>query len=113
MKREKNRELIERVRLEGCIVNNQNCSGPVDFDDVACDVDHVRTQGSGGGDVEDNLMPLCRVHHGEKGQIGYSGMINKYRRYHQWVADHNRDDIIERARRTDSSIKDRPLGLFE
>jgi len=86
-----NRALIEEIRLEGCTIGN-DCLGCVD-------VDHVTTRGGGGNDVRENLMPLCRKHHTEKGQIAFSGMIKKYPEYFKWLLKFNRDDIIERARR--------------
>ena len=83
-----------------CTINNVDCCGEIDLD-------HVKTKGSGGGDtilyggIElNNLMPLCRWHHIEKGQISYSGMIRRYPKYLRWLLDNDRDDIIERSRRT-------------
>lgn len=35
-----------------------------------CDPAHIKTKGSGGDDIEENLMPLCRKHHSEQHQCG-------------------------------------------
>lgn len=102
--RTEDRPLIERVRLQGCILDQSLGVRSEDKCCEGCDVDHVTTQGSGGGDVAENLMPLCRKHHSEKGQIGYAGMINKYKSYHRWLIMMDRTDVIERARRSDPSI---------
>lgn len=50
---------------------------------VACwkkpvDPAHIQTRGSGGDDVEENLMALCRLHHIEQHQIGWFKMKNRY-----------------------------------
>ena len=87
-KRIVDRDLIESVRLQGCLIGVA-CAGPID-------VDHVTTQGAGGGDTVCNLMPLCRLHHTEKG-FGYSKMIKKYPNYLKWLLDNNRHDVILKA----------------
>lgn len=47
------------------------CRGPSD----PC---HIKTRGSGGDDVESNLIPMCRQHHTEQGQIGWVRFCAKY-----------------------------------
>lgn len=44
-----------------------------------CDPAHIKTRGSGGDDTYNNVMPLCRKHHTEQGQIGWKKMSVKYR----------------------------------
>lgn len=53
-----------------------------------CDPDHLVTKGSGGGDLDHNIMPVCRRHHAEKGQIGMIAMSEKYPRYKNWLISH-------------------------
>lgn len=54
MKRIVDRELIEFIKKEcPCLACGRQ---PVD-------AHHVKSQGSGGNDVVENLMPLCREHH--------------------------------------------------
>ena len=43
-----------------------------------CDPAHVKTIGSGGNDVEYNLVPLCRLHHIEQHKVGWFKMMEKY-----------------------------------
>ena len=50
------------------------------------DLDHVLPRGAGGSDHECNLMPLCRKHHQEKGNIGRHAMAEKYDIYWYWLS---------------------------
>lgn len=54
-----------------CLVNDKHCHGDTDGD-------HIKTFGSGGADCHENMWPLCRMHHAEKGQIGTQTFISKY-----------------------------------
>lgn len=99
MKRIQNSDLVERIKKLGCVIDSQECQG-------ITDIDHVSTYGSGGRDYVTydkrlllNLMPLCRKHHTEKGQIGYKKMIEKYPRYFEWLLDEGREDILERSKK--------------
>jgi len=65
--------LKAEVRAQGCVVDNCDC-----IQGRYNDPDHVKTKGSGGDDVPENLMPLCRFHHVEKGTIGVKTFIKKY-----------------------------------
>lgn len=50
---------LQAVKGKRCKV--WNCNQPSD----PC---HIKTRGSGGDDVPDNLISLCREHHTEQGQ---------------------------------------------
>ncbi len=39
---------------------------------------HIKTRGSGGPDVEDNVFPACRKHHQMQGAIGFIRMFAKF-----------------------------------
>jgi predicted restriction endonuclease len=39
---------------------------------------HIKTRGSGGGDEQENIMPLCRLHHIEQHKIGIITFVEKY-----------------------------------
>lgn len=39
---------------------------------------HIKTRGSGGDDIDSNLLPFCRAHHAEQGTIGFFKMCEKY-----------------------------------
>lgn len=68
IKRIENRELIEKLKGLPCSICD---ASPVD-------IDHVTTRGAGGNDIESNLLPLCRMHHTEKGTIGVTTFFEKY-----------------------------------
>ena len=87
-----NEVLLDEVRRQPCTIG-QDCYG-------RGDPDHVTTHGAYGGDTPDNIMPLCRKHHTEKGAIGYAKMISKYPQYAAWLELHDRDDVFERSRRS-------------
>ena len=63
--------LKAEVRAQGCVVHNCDCTPGVD-------PHHVKTRGSGGDDRREILMPLCRFHHTEAGQIGQKTFQQKY-----------------------------------
>ena len=67
-KREENLELIEEIRLEQnvCMLRDKDCFGGLDMH-------HIKSRGSGGGDVRGNLILLCRHHH----QLAHNGKIPK------------------------------------
>lgn len=58
---------------------------------------HVVSRGAGGGDFVDNVMPLCRSHHIEQGQIGWVRMCDKYPDVFGWFIEYERLDVLERA----------------
>jgi hypothetical protein len=66
--RVKDPKLLARIRESRCIV-----CGLKQVD--AC---HIKTRGSGGHDVPDNLMSLCRRHHIEQGRWGFIKFIDRY-----------------------------------
>ena len=39
---------------------------------------HIKTKGSGGGDVEENLIPLCALHHSEIHAMGIDRFLVAY-----------------------------------
>jgi hypothetical protein len=61
------------------------------------DPHHITTVKAGGGDVPDNVMPLCRQHHTEWHQIGPGRMCAKYPRVTAWLITAQRGDILARA----------------
>lgn len=69
-KRVVDKTLLATYRNKPCIIN-KGCFGEVAGH-------HLRTVGSGGGDVADNLIPLCQKHHTEIHAIGHYTFTNKY-----------------------------------
>jgi len=49
---------------------------------------HVRTRGSGGTNLDHNLMPLCQEHHNEIHLIGTSAMAYKFDGVDEWLFKH-------------------------
>lgn len=68
-KRTVDKELLATYRSMPCCV----CGGR---QEVAAH--HVKTRGSGGGDVSSNLVPLCIKHHTEVHLIGAYTFVIKY-----------------------------------
>lgn len=62
--------VIARVRAKGyCMLRGTCCGG--------LDVHHIRSRGSGGDDVEDNLILVCRCHHNRI----HNGLVKRYELY--------------------------------
>lgn len=53
------------------------CSVP-GCDTRPVDPDHVRTRGAVGEVDENNVWPLCRAHHMERGQMGVTSFMANY-----------------------------------
>ena len=66
--REVNTKLMDEIRAYGvCMLNGYSeCYGGLDLH-------HIKSRGSGGGDVRGNLILLCRTHH----QLAHAGKIKK------------------------------------
>lgn len=70
VKRIENRKLLDHVKSQKCLIFG--CRGfPVD----PC---HIRTRGSGGPDIIENLVPMCRSHHTEQGKLPWSEFLVRY-----------------------------------
>lgn len=67
-KRLENRALLDTYHSKRCLACNRR----------DCDPAHIKTRGSGGDDVWDNVIPLCRIHHTEQGQIGWFDFVEKF-----------------------------------
>lgn len=82
-----NKKLLAEIRSLNCTACGKRGS----------EAHHVTTKGSGGGDVPNNLMPLCRQHHAEIHQYGAVKMGEKYISVKNWLKSHGRDDILGRG----------------
>jgi hypothetical protein len=67
-KRKVDREFLDTFHQMRCLVCNRQ----------GCDPAHVRTRAAGGDDDHDGVIPLCRVHHVQQGQIGFFRFCEKY-----------------------------------
>ena len=61
---------LDYIRAQSCMID-----GCLTW---PCDVAHVRSRGSGGGDEPENVMPLCHRHHMEQHTIGIKSFAEKY-----------------------------------
>jgi hypothetical protein len=92
-KRLVNKALLEAVRRQPCVACGRPGTGiPKN------EAEHVSTKGAGNDDTEDNVWPLCRTHHFEKGN-GFKKFLEKYPSCVAWLKKHNRSDVFERLER--------------
>ena len=64
------------------------------------DPHHVTHRGAGGGDTEDNLMPLCRKCHARWHQEGISKFLWRYPHVKEWLMQKGRFDVIQKLNKT-------------
>ena len=64
--------LLETYKYERCSV--LNCTSG-----MAVTGHHIKSVGSGGHDIEDNLLPLCMLHHNEIHTCGLKRFVERYR----------------------------------
>lgn len=74
-KRVKNRKLMDSFHEMKCLA----CGFP------GSDPAHVKTRGSGGDDIESNIIPLCRICHSYQHRIGWFRFFIKYPHVEQIV----------------------------
>lgn len=65
-KRTINKDVIEKCRSYGICMVGGDCFGVLD-------IHHIKSRGSGGGDIEGNVILLCRHHH----TLAHAGKISK------------------------------------
>lgn len=66
-KRIQNKKLLKDVKKKPCVI----CG---DQSDSA----HIKSRGSGGDDVPENMISLCRKHHQTQHRIGWFKMSQRY-----------------------------------
>lgn len=62
------RKLLDRSHTARCVVCNR----------LGCDPAHIKARGSGGDDIEDNIIDFCRQHHSEQHSLGWARFAKKY-----------------------------------
>jgi hypothetical protein len=72
-KRVIDKKLMASFKDKTCLINDKNCLGDV------C-AHHLKSQGSGGDDIIENLIPVCIFHHNEIHMIGSYTFKRKYRK---------------------------------
>ena len=90
----KTKRIVDLPLLES-IRKNSRC---VVCGDRYPDPHHVKSKKSGGDDVQENLMPLCRLHHTEVHKIGLNKFTDKYTKARNWLLsnDYEINDILMR-----------------
>lgn len=82
-------ELLEVVRGLPCLacasLNPQGALEDIGEDYRRSHPHHVTSRGAGGGDVPENLMPLCQWHHREIHQSGTATFALKYPVVKDWI----------------------------
>lgn len=68
-RRKEDRKLLAMIRSMPCCI----CGAR-----EGIDASHIKTRGSGGPDEAFNVVPHCRYHHCEWGQIGIQRFCKKY-----------------------------------
>lgn len=71
------KKLLEHVRTLECL----HCSV------TPCQPHHVRSIGAGGGDILQNLMPLCTEAHTRIHMTGLCAAANKNKGIREWLID--------------------------
>lgn len=70
-------KLLERKRKQPCVIC-RSCGGS--------DPHHVKSKGSGGDDLDTNVISLCRKHHTEIHAIGMNRFSEKYVEVSVWLS---------------------------
>jgi hypothetical protein len=84
-KRIKDPMLLNSMRGDPCIICNQPGISH-----------HVKSVGSGGHDIESNLVSLCGYHHNEIHLIGRVSFCRKYEKFFDWCQDNGHFSIIDK-----------------
>ncbi len=83
------RQLLDAVKKLPCIA----CGT------MPTDPDHITTQGAGGGDVANNVWPLCRACHTIRHLKGLGFMVKNYIGCLMWLRKNKRTDVLEKIER--------------
>ncbi len=77
IKRISDPKLLAKVRENRCAVCGVRGVDPA----------HIKSKGSGGNDVPDNLLGFCRRHHSEQHSLGWSKFVELYPRVGKLLLD--------------------------
>ena len=63
---------------------------------------HIKGRGAGGDDFQDNIAPLCGIHHTEQGTIGMTTFSKKYSAFKNWLLSNGWEfnDLLQKWRKT-------------
>ncbi len=84
-KRKEDKKFLATFKHKPCLVCGKTPSEP----------DHIKTKGSGGGDVEGGVWPLCRQHHNERHNTGIRTFVLKYPALADWLERQAREEMKE------------------
>ena len=74
MKIPKQKRIVDRKLLDS--YQGKTCA--ICFNSYGTVAHHIKSKGSGGDDIRENLICLCMKHHSEIHQIGMKTFFNKY-----------------------------------
>ncbi len=77
LKRIHNPKLLKETRTRPCLACGHSPS----------DAAHVKSKGSGGDDVEHNVIPLCRSCHRHQHSVGWSKFLERNNRVYMALTD--------------------------
>lgn len=89
-KRIVNKAFLKSCRGKPCVVSNNECFGQTVGH-------HVTSVGAGGNDTPDNVVVLCVYHHRLIHDKPNSDFIKKYKSFHLWLIQNQREDILDKA----------------
>lgn len=69
--------MLDKVRNLNCVVCGKAGSDP----------HHIKTRGAGGGDLEENLVSLCRLHHSQIHLYGLSKMVSLHPNFEYFLKE--------------------------
>jgi 5-methylcytosine-specific restriction endonuclease McrA len=86
-RRIENREILDEIKRQACL----GCGAP------ESDPSHVTSVGAGGGDTEENVMPLCRRCHSQWHSQGVYTFSIRHPKVIDWFFKHNRISFLVSA----------------
>ena len=92
------KELIWKIKNKPCAIDNHECLYAFFNGEKLSDAAHLTSKGASGKYTEDNIVPLCRFHHGAvQHQKGMCTFIDLYPQFKQLLIELGRTDIITKC----------------
>jgi hypothetical protein len=88
MKNQKLQKQVRELPCLACLPNEQK---------YPSEADHITTRGAGGVNEENNVWPLCTLHHRLRHSKGLGYIVNNYSQCKEWLINHDRGDVLSRV----------------